>query len=46
MEKIILESEARYRSVVERAGDGITILQDQSRLVLVMKEGKSYVDRL
>ncbi len=26
--------------------DDITILQDQSRLLLVMKEGKSYVDRL
>ena len=26
--------------------DDITILQDQSRLMLVMKEGKSYVDRL
>ncbi len=26
--------------------DDISILQDQSRLVLVMKEGKSYVDRL
>jgi len=26
--------------------DDISILQDQSRLILVMKEGKSYVDRL
>jgi imidazolonepropionase-like amidohydrolase len=26
--------------------DDITILQDPSRLMLVMKEGQSYVDRL
>ena len=26
--------------------DEIAILQDQSRLLLVMKEGKAYVDRL
>jgi len=26
--------------------DDIAILQDQSRLLLVMKEGKAYVDRL